>query len=93
MELLDVVTNYVSWLDDKKPGNYPENTLVLKSKRPVEGSVLSYRGRRMEEPGPEGNASIILPVFNPALHGGRACLLCNNKNRGLVNKPRSNTLN
>jgi hypothetical protein len=25
MEWLDVVTNYVSWLNDKKPETYPEN--------------------------------------------------------------------
>jgi hypothetical protein len=55
MEWLDVVTNYVSWLDDRKPGNYPENAPILTFKCHLEGCVPAHRGRTMEEPGPKGN--------------------------------------
>jgi hypothetical protein len=29
MEWLDVVTNYVSWWDDRKQGNNPQKSLIL----------------------------------------------------------------
>jgi hypothetical protein len=55
MEWLDVVTNYVSWLDDRKPGNYPENTPILTFKRHLKVCVPAHRGRTWDELGPEGN--------------------------------------
>jgi hypothetical protein len=63
MEWLDVVTNYVSWWDDRKRGNNPQKSLFLTLKTCSRVSRFSHRG------GTRNTYSVTMDILNAGIPG------------------------